>query len=99
MLSMSSMRTKPSHIMLTLTNTDRKIKTTSLLISLLISINLDGQIIDLRKCDSIKRFPITQHVSIFKTTKNFPIESIVESSDNFVKAANKPVLVMNYDPF
>jgi signal transduction histidine kinase len=78
---------------------EMKSKTLTILISILISFNLTGQIINLKQCDSIKRFPITQYISLLKTTKHLSIESIVDSSGSFRQAPNKTVLVMNYDPF
>lgn len=60
-----------------------------------------GQVIDSRMCDSTDRFPITQNISLLKSKTPLTIDSILilNFRNAFTKAPNKPVLVLDYDPY
>lgn len=66
----------------------------------LITTSVYAQVIDISICDSTDRFPITGHISIFKTESKLTIDSIEEMDPAFFQQApDKPVLVYNYDPY
>lgn len=72
-----------------------------IILFLAFSYNCNSQIIDSKICDSTDRFPITQYVSILKTTTQISLDSALyhNAQHHFVKAPHKPVLVFNYDPY
>lgn len=68
---------------------------------LVLSHNTYSQVINSAKCDSTDRFPITQYVSILKTEELIGLDSalILNAQNQFTRAPNKPVLVLDYDPY
>jgi signal transduction histidine kinase len=58
-----------------------------------------AQAIDLKTLDWNGRFVITDHGSFLRTTQSISIDSALSSSQNFVDAPKKPVLVYKYDPW
>jgi len=61
--------------------------------------NIMCQVIDVGICDSTNRFPITKFTALLKTESQINIDSAISLSHLFVKAENKPVLVIEYDPY
>ncbi len=76
-------------------------KTYCLFFLLGISYRGNAQVIDSKICDSTDRFPITRYVSFLKTGTLIPLDSILylNAQNKFMKAPDKPVLVLDYDPY
>ena len=54
--------------------------------------------IDVSISDSTSRFPITKYAAFLRTTEKLPIDSVLKSR-SFEAPQNKPVLVVEYDPY
>lgn len=60
---------------------------------------LRAQVIDAAICDSSSRLPITQYTEYIRTTTLLEFDPAQWAAQSFTRAANKPVLVFNYDPY
>lgn len=58
-----------------------------------------GQIIDAAMCDTAGRYTITQYSSLLKTNEPVTIDAVLKLRDNFTRVNDKPVLVLNYEPY
>lgn len=58
-----------------------------------------SQIIDASICDRDVHFPITSKTCFLRSTTPITIDSVLQSKEPFIQAANQPVLEFKYDPY
>ncbi|MFT3703547.1 MAG: 7TM diverse intracellular signaling domain-containing protein [Agriterribacter sp.] len=63
------------------------------------TLQMNAQVINVGKCDSIPHYLITNSMSVLKTSTPLNIEDVVKPNAGFSIPVNEPVHVFEYDPY